>query len=78
MGLGNITVSLTKVSTPSGRILWELVAVDLPPFFRKNALKNGVRAYKNTAFFKLSALKNTVLLSIVFNVVPQVLPAPAT
>ncbi len=38
----------------------------------------AVRAYKNTAVFKLSALKNTVLISVVFNVVLQALPASAT
>jgi len=30
---------------PYGRKHWELIAVDLPPSFRKKTLKNGVRAY---------------------------------
>ena len=37
-------VSFTNVFAPSGRIHWEFVAKDLPPFFRKKTLKNGVRA----------------------------------
>ena len=34
---------------PLRRMFWEFVAVDLPPFFRKKTLKNGVRAYKKTS-----------------------------
>jgi len=30
----------------AARIIWELVAVDLPPFFLPLWSKNGVRAYK--------------------------------
>ncbi len=37
-------ISFTKISTPYGRIFLEFIANDLPLFFRKNTLKNRVRA----------------------------------
>ncbi|MPN57216.1 hypothetical protein SDC9_204910 [bioreactor metagenome] len=44
MFVGDYAVSFTKIFTPSGRIFLEFVANDLPLFFRKNTLNNGVRA----------------------------------
>jgi hypothetical protein len=42
--LWHLAVSFTKIFAPSGRIFWEVVANDLPPFLRKRTLRNGVRA----------------------------------
>jgi len=45
-GLGH-TQSRSPISLLTAvRINWELVAVDLPPFFSPFGRKNGVRAYK--------------------------------
>jgi len=45
MGLGHTQSRSPIYLFAIAHINWELVAVDLPPFFRKNTLKNGVRAY---------------------------------
>ena len=47
MGLGHTQSRSPIYLFAFALINWELVAVDIPPFFRKSTLKNGVRAYKS-------------------------------
>jgi hypothetical protein len=44
-----LAVSFTKIFTPFGRIFWELVANDLPPFLSPSGRRNGVRASHSLA-----------------------------